>query len=157
VTIRWVPYRIEAAGIEVDVVDGVPLDAELGPERGHVLQRAEDVEIGVWYGHDGTIDRWSRGLARTWPEAVLEPEERIHLACGLPARRRVAHLPSESVEGGFRSADGSLEVRARSTPARETAAVAFVCDGVPVLASVSAAGASFPLAQHVFGVLRPLR
>lgn len=152
---RWTRYRIDAVGLELDVVDGVPVDAELGPDAGHVLQWADELQIGVWYGADGTIERWRGGIAESWPQAVLGPEETIALAGGLTARRRIAQLPPDRVEGGFATAGGGLELRVRETPAREVTAVALERDGIPVLASVTASGAGRAEAEHVVASLRP--
>jgi hypothetical protein len=151
---RWASYRIDAVGLELDVVDSVPVDAELGPRDGHVLQWADELQIGVWYGAEGTIERWSSGIAESWPQAVLGPEDTIALAGGLTARRRVAQLPPDRAEGGFQSACGGVELRARETPAREVTAVALERDGVPVLASVMAAGTGRREAEHVVASLR---
>lgn len=146
----WEPYRIAPVDLQVDVVAGEPVHAGAG----HAIQWASDVEIGVWYGADGTLERWREGMMESWPDAAFGPEEAVTLAGGLPARRVVAHLPPERAEGGFATPDGGFEIRRRDTPARTITAVALVRDGVPVLATVSAADAA--QAAHVLDSLRPV-
>jgi hypothetical protein len=150
----WTRYRIEPVGLELDVVAGVPVDAELGDDGGAVLQFADDLEIGVWYGADGTIARWAGGIAEHWPRAVLGPEETVTLGNGLTARQRVALLPADHAEGGFARPDGAVELRVRETPAREVTAVALDRAGLPVLASVTSPAERRADAAHVLASLR---
>jgi hypothetical protein len=151
---EWTRYRLDPVGLELDVVDGVPVDAELGADGGVVLQWADDLQIGVWYGADGTIARWAGGIAERWPEAVLGPEETVTLGEELTARRRIALLPADHAEGGFARLDGAIELRVRETPAREITAVALEYDGVPVLASVTSPAERRADAAHVLASLR---
>jgi hypothetical protein len=150
----WARYRIEPVGLELDVVDGAPVDAQLGDGGGSVLQFAAELEIAVWYGDDGTIARWAGGIAESWPRAVLGPEETVTIGDGLTARQRVALLPADRAEGGFPRPDGAIELRVRETPAREVTAVALERDGVPVLASVTSPAERRADAAHVLASLR---
>lgn len=151
---EWARYRIDPVGLELDVVDGVPVDADVGPEDGSVLQYADDLLIGVWYGDDGTIARWAGGIAESWPRAVVGPEEEVTLGDGLTARQRVALLPADRAEGGFARPDGAIELRSNDTAAREVTAVALERDGVPVLASVTSPAERRADAAHVLASLR---
>jgi len=151
---QWSRYRIDPVGLELDVVDGAPVDAELGPDSGSVLQWADELQIGVWYGADGTIARWAGDIAETWPQALLGPEETVTIGDGLTARQRVALLPADHAEGGFARPDGAIELRVRETPAREVTAVALERDGVPVLASVTSPAERRADAAHVLASLR---
>ena len=151
---QWARYRIDPVGLELDVVDDVPVDAELGPDGGTVLQFADELQIGVWYGAEGTIAGWAGAIAESWPAAVLGPEETVTLADGLTARRRVALVPPDRAEGGFERPDGAIELRVRETPAREVTAVGLERDGVPVLASVTSPAERRADAAHVLASLR---
>ncbi|HEX5622708.1 MAG TPA: hypothetical protein VFX51_30050 [Solirubrobacteraceae bacterium] len=151
---EWTRYRIDAVGLELDVVDGVPVDAELGRDAGTVLQFAGDLEIAVWYGADAEIDRWAGGIAASWPRAVLGPEETVTLGDELTVRQRVALLPPEHVEGGFEREDGGLELRVDERPAREATAVALRCGGIAMLASVTAPAGRRADVAHVLTSLR---
>jgi hypothetical protein len=151
---RWSRFRIDAVGLELDVVDTVPVDAELGPDGGTVLQWADDLQIGVWYGAEGTIAHWAGGIAESWPRAVLGPEETVTIGDGMTARQRVALLPADRAEGGFPRPDGAIELRVRETPAREVTAIALERDGVPVLASVTSPAERRADAAHVLASLR---
>jgi hypothetical protein len=154
---NWCRFRIDPAGLELDLVDGVPVDAVLEPGRGRVLQISEDLEIGVWYGPDATMEQWSRGIVQHWPDAVLEPEREMTIVDAVAARSRCARLPSERVEGGFETPGGVIELRERAIRARETIAVAFVYGDRPVLVSVSVAGTARVMADHLTRSLRPAR
>jgi hypothetical protein len=149
---RWAAYRIDDIGLALDVLADVAVEAELEPDAGRLLQWGQDVQIALWYGPDGTLERWASGMP---PSAELGPEEAIVLACGLAARRRVARLPAERAEGGFATSDGGIELRVQEVPAREVMAVALVQDGIPVLASVTAPEDGREAAEHVLGSLRP--
>jgi hypothetical protein len=151
---EWARYRIDPVGLELDVVDGVPVEAELGREDGAVLQFADELQIGVWYGAEGTIATWAGGIAESWPRAVLGPEETVTLGGGLTARQRVALLPEDRAQGGFERPDGAIELRAHEMPAREVTAVALERDGVPVLASVTSPAERREDAAHVLASLR---
>jgi hypothetical protein len=151
---QWSRYRIDPIGLELDVVDGVPVDAELGADGGVVMQWADELQIGVWYGAEGTIARWAGGIAEHWPRAVLGPEETVTLGDGLTARQRVALLPADHAEGGFARPDGTIELRAQETAAREATVVGLDRDGVPVLASVTSPADRRADAAHVLASLR---
>jgi hypothetical protein len=150
----WTSYRVEPIGLELDVVDGVPVDAELGETDGSALQFADELQIGVWYGAGGSIDTWARGIAESWPRAVLGPEETVTVGEGLTARRRVALLPADHATGGFERDDGAIELRVRETPAREVTAVALERDGIHALVSVTSPAERRADAAHVLASLR---
>jgi hypothetical protein len=139
------------------VVDGFPVEAELGADAGHVLQWAPDLQLALWYGPEATLERWRDDLLAHWPQASVGEEEAIVLPGGMPARRQRVELPAETAEGGFPTADAGFELRRFETPVRVTGAMALEHEGLPVLVSCTLpADEAGPALERLDHMLRPL-
>ena len=150
-------FPIPPVGLELEVIDGVPVEDEIGTRAGHVLQWGPELQLALWYGPDATLERWREDLLARWPQARLGGEEEIALSDGSAARRQQVELPAETAEGGFPAAGGGIELRRFEKPARVSGAIALEHAGLPVLLACTVpAEDAKPMLESLAQRLRPL-
>ena len=116
----WRRHTVDAARLELDVLEGPPLV----DEPGQLVQAAAPLVLGVRYGEAATIEGW-RGLFAQWPPAAFGPVTAVGAA-----RRLEARVEAAWAEGVF---EGCRHERFEE-PARTVVALAFEDRPVPVLA-----------------------
>jgi hypothetical protein len=150
-------HPIPPLGLELEVIDGIPVDEEVGPRAGHVLQWGPKLQLALWYGPDASLERWRGDLLERWPQARISEEEEIALSDGSAARRQQVELPAETAEGGFPAAGGGIELRRFEKPVRVSGAIAFEHAGLPVLLACTVpAEDAEPMLESLAQRLRPL-
>ena len=101
---EWQQKRIDAIGLSLDFLAGVPITEGIFEGINYAVQSRESLILGVWYGKDQNLETFRAGLGGV---VTFGPEEDVTIG-GLPARRQVATVEASSSVGAVQKPDGSI-------------------------------------------------
>ena len=100
----WQQKRIDAIGLTLDFMAGVPSTEGIFEGIHYVVQSLDSLILGVWYGKNQNLETFRAGLGGV---VTFGTEEEVTI-CGLAARRLVATVEASSAVGLVEGPDGSI-------------------------------------------------